>query len=72
VWAGGRCSGSRVRRLGWRKVVHNRRSLGLRNFGAHSDNAEYVNISSIEPRLYLLARLIMDITAGTAGQALAK
>jgi len=38
----------------------------LRNFGAHSSNAEYVNISSIEPRLYLLTRLIMDIAAGTA------
>jgi glutamate carboxypeptidase len=43
--------------------------FGLRNFGAHSNNAEYVNISSIEPRLYLLTRLIMDIAAGTAGVA---
>jgi glutamate carboxypeptidase len=46
--------------------------MGLRNFGAHSSNAEYVNISSIEPRLYLLTRLIMDIAAGKAGQQLAK
>ena len=43
--------------------------MGLRNFGAHSNSAEYVNISSIEPRLYLLTRLIMDIAAGTAGIA---
>ncbi len=41
--------------------------MGLRNFGAHTNNAEYVNISSIEPRLYLLTRLIMDIAAGRAG-----
>jgi glutamate carboxypeptidase len=40
--------------------------LGLRNFGAHSNNAEYVNVSSIEPRLYLLARLIMDVSDGKA------
>ena len=37
---------------------------GLRNFGAHSNNAEYVNISSIEPRLYLLTRMILDISDG--------
>lgn len=43
--------------------------MGLRNFGAHTNSAEYVNISSIEPRLYLLTRLIMDIAAGTAGVA---
>ena len=41
--------------------------MGLRNFGAHTNNAEYVNIASIEPRLYLLTRLIMDIAAGRAG-----
>jgi glutamate carboxypeptidase len=41
--------------------------MGLRNFGAHTNNAEYVNISSIEPRLHLLTRLIMDIAAGKAG-----
>ncbi len=46
--------------------------MGLRNFGAHSNHAEYVNISSIEPRLYLLTRLIMDIAAGKAGQELAR
>jgi glutamate carboxypeptidase len=43
--------------------------LGLRNFGAHSNNAEYVNISSIEPRLYLVTRLIMDISDGKIASA---
>ena len=38
--------------------------LGLRNFGAHSSNAEYVNVSSIEPRLYMVTRLIVDISDG--------
>lgn len=38
--------------------------FGLRGFGAHSDNAEYVDIESIEPRLYLLARMIMDVSLG--------
>jgi glutamate carboxypeptidase len=41
--------------------------MGLRNFGAHTNNAEYVNISTIEPRLYLLTRLIIDIAAGRTG-----
>jgi glutamate carboxypeptidase len=35
--------------------------FGLRGFGAHSTNAEYVLIDSIEPRLYLAVRTIMDI-----------
>jgi glutamate carboxypeptidase len=35
--------------------------FGLRGFGAHSTNDEYVLVSSIEPRLYLAARLIMDL-----------
>lgn len=38
--------------------------FGLRGFGAHSSNDEYVLISSIEPRLYLAARLIMDLALG--------
>ena len=41
--------------------------LGLRGFGAHSDASEYVEIPSIEPRLYLLTRLIMDAAQGKAG-----
>ncbi len=38
--------------------------LGLRGFGSHSNNAEYIDIESIEPRLYLATRLIMDIARG--------
>jgi glutamate carboxypeptidase len=34
--------------------------FGLQGFGAHSSDAEYVYIDSIEPRLYLLTRMIMD------------
>ncbi len=35
--------------------------FGLQGFGAHSSDAEYVYIDSIEPRLYLLTRMIMDV-----------
>ena len=38
--------------------------FGLRGFGAHSNDAEYVEIDSIEPRLYLLTRMIMDVSQG--------
>jgi glutamate carboxypeptidase len=38
--------------------------FGLRGFGAHSNDAEYVDIDSIEPRLYLAARMIMDVSQG--------
>ena len=38
--------------------------MGLQGFGAHSDDAEYVDLRSIEPRLYLLTRLIMDVAQG--------
>lgn len=34
--------------------------LGLLGDGAHSSDAEYILLSSIEPRLYLLSRLIME------------
>jgi glutamate carboxypeptidase len=40
--------------------------FGLRGFGSHSTNAEYILISSIEPRLYLAVRMIMDIGQGKA------
>jgi glutamate carboxypeptidase len=36
--------------------------FGLRGFGPHSNDAEYVDIDSIEPRLYLLTRMIMDVS----------
>jgi glutamate carboxypeptidase len=35
--------------------------FGLSGFGAHSNDAEYVQIGSIVPRLYLATRLVMDI-----------
>ena len=38
--------------------------FGLQGFGAHSADAEYVLLDSIEPRLYLVTRLIMDISKG--------
>ena len=41
--------------------------FGLRGFGAHSNDAEYIEIGSIEPRLYLLVRLVMDASQGKAG-----
>jgi glutamate carboxypeptidase len=36
--------------------------LGLQGFGEHSTDAEYVAIDSVEPRLYLTARLIMELS----------
>lgn len=38
--------------------------FGLQAFGAHSTNDEYVLIDSIEPRLYLATRTIMDLAQG--------
>jgi glutamate carboxypeptidase len=38
--------------------------LGLQGAGAHSNDAEYIFLSSFEPRLYLLSRLIIDTAAG--------
>jgi glutamate carboxypeptidase len=38
--------------------------FGLQGFGAHSTSDEYVLISSIEARLYLATRLIMDVAQG--------
>lgn len=40
--------------------------FGLIGFGAHSDAREYVELDSIVPRLYLLARMIMDVAEGRA------
>ena len=40
--------------------------FGLQGFGAHTIEAEYVLVVSIEPRLYLAARMIMDISQGKA------
>ena len=38
--------------------------FGLQGAGAHSNDAEYILLDSIEPRLYLLARMIMDVSQG--------
>ncbi len=38
--------------------------FGLQGYGDHSAEAEYVLLDSIEPRLYLLARVIMDFSQG--------
>jgi glutamate carboxypeptidase len=38
--------------------------FGLRGFGAHSNDAEYILIESIAPRLYLTVRTIMDFSLG--------
>jgi len=40
--------------------------FGLGNFGSHSNDAEYVLIDSIEPRLYLTVRMITDLATGKA------
>ena len=41
--------------------------FGLKGFGAHSNDAEYIEIPSIDSRLYLLTRVIMDAAQGKAG-----
>ncbi|WP_121456403.1 M20/M25/M40 family metallo-hydrolase [Acidovorax sp. 106] len=38
--------------------------MGLSGYGAHSNDAEYVQINTIVPRLYLAARMVMDISRG--------
>jgi glutamate carboxypeptidase len=38
--------------------------MGLRTYGSHSNENEYVLIPSIEPRLYLSTRFIMDFALG--------
>lgn len=43
--------------------------FGLQGFGAHSADAEYVLVDSIEPRLYLATQLIMDVARGKVGKA---
>jgi glutamate carboxypeptidase len=39
-------------------------SFGLPGFGYHSSEEEYVDLDGVEPRLYLLTRLIMDTARG--------
>jgi glutamate carboxypeptidase len=40
--------------------------MGLQGFGGHSTESEYIAIPSIEPRLYLAKRMIVDIAQGKA------
>jgi glutamate carboxypeptidase len=42
-------------------------SMGVQGFGAHSNDDEYILISSITPRMYLLSRLIMDVSRNKVG-----
>lgn len=39
-------------------------SFGLRGFGSHSSNDEYVLVSNVGPRLYLATRMVMDVGSG--------
>jgi glutamate carboxypeptidase len=39
-------------------------SFGLRGRGAHSNDDEYIYIDSIEPRLYLSMRMVIDVGSG--------
>ena len=39
-------------------------SFGLLGYGYHSSEEEYVDLDSIEPRLYLLTRMVMDTARG--------
>jgi glutamate carboxypeptidase len=38
--------------------------FGMRGFGAHSNDNEYILLESLEPRLYLAVRVIMDFSQG--------
>jgi glutamate carboxypeptidase len=40
--------------------------FGVQGYGAHSNSAESIDLRSIEPRLYLVTRLIMDVGRGRA------
>ncbi len=40
--------------------------FGPAGFGAHSDEREFIDVRSIGPRLYLLARLVLDVAHGKA------
>jgi glutamate carboxypeptidase len=39
-------------------------SFGIGGYGYHSSEEEYVDLDTIEPRLYLLTRLVMDTARG--------
>ena len=48
--------------LGNQKAVVER--FGVQGYGAHTADAEYILLDSIEPRLYLATRLVMDVSRG--------
>jgi glutamate carboxypeptidase len=48
--------------LGNRNAVVER--FGVQGYGAHTADAEYILVDSIEPRLYLAARMVMDVSRG--------
>ena len=39
-------------------------SFGLRGFGSHSNEDEYIFVSSIAPKLYLATRKVTDVGSG--------
>ena len=39
-------------------------SFGLRGFGSHSNDNEYILVSNIAPRLYLASRMVMEAGSG--------
>ena len=39
-------------------------SFGLAGYGYHSSEEEYVDLDTVEPRLYRLTRLVMDTARG--------
>jgi glutamate carboxypeptidase len=42
-------------------------SFGLRGYGSHSNNDEYILIDSIFPKLYLSTRMVMDLGSAKVG-----
>ena len=42
-------------------------SMGAQGFGSHSNDDEYILVSSITPRMYLLSRLIEDVSRNKVG-----
>jgi glutamate carboxypeptidase len=42
--------------------------MGVNGFGAHSNSAEYIEVDTIVPRMYLAARFIMDVSLGKVTQ----
>jgi glutamate carboxypeptidase len=39
-------------------------SFGLRGFGSHSNDDEYILVSNVAPRLYLATRMVVDVGRG--------